>query len=338
MLTIAIEELPKLIKLAHKSHTNVLVVGDPGVGKSFVIEGMKSDTCRTFSMTGSSTIEEYVNGIPQVGTSKQGYKQLEYVPSEWLVDTVMYGKEHPDHMQVMFLDEFNTADPQVLKTFLTILSERRVPTCEISLPDNVVIVAAMNPQDQNEGEPLIRPLVSRFLVVKVASSIDQYRSYIKGSPVTITHCDFDLLDKPEELSIDDKNYMISCISSKEWGVFEDGNYHEINPRSCDNFFRALSWCKNKKECAPLLSAAFLGIKLSMPTKTKGKTAADIKAGTHLNKDQISSLSDPDLKEYAVLIGKEPGNTIETRQTRLAVKLELEKRGLPHDASSIMGGK
>ena len=36
------------------------------------------------------------------------------------------------------------------------------------------------------------------------------------------------------------------IVAEDWHKFEPGDYHEINPRSMSNFFRALSWLKNRK--------------------------------------------------------------------------------------------
>lgn len=337
MLAIAIEELPKLVHLAHRSRNNVLVVGDPGVGKSQVVESMKSDTCRTFAMTGSSTIEEYVNGIPQVGVwGLAGDTCLQYVPPKWLVEITQYGEKHPDHTQVLFLDEFNTADPQVLKTFLTILTERRIPTCDISLPDNVVIVAAMNPQDQNEGEPLIRPLVSRFLTVQVRSSIDQYRKFITGKENTLTHCDFKMLDKAAELTVPEKDTMVRSVSASDWGKFEDGEYHEINPRSFDNYFRALSWCEDKAVAAPLLSQAFLGIKLSMPVISSKKPTPTTADGSELlSKEQLAELSKDDLLDYGAIIYRGYTDENDSRVARLLFQAELLRRGIEIDSQKLI---
>lgn len=342
-LAITIEELPRIIQLAHASKNNVLVVGDPGVGKSQVIGGMASETCRVVSMTGSSTIEEYINGIPQVAVREgsRKIKQLEYIPSKWLADMVLYARDNPTHTQILFIDEFNTADPQVLKTFLTILTERRIPTCDIELPKNVVIVAAMNPQDQNEGEPLIRPLASRFLVVQVRSSIAQYSKFISGKPNSLLHTDMKLLDKAEPLDIEKMCEMVRSVSSDDWSKFDYGSYHEINPRSFDNFFRALSWCEDKKTCAPLISKAALGINIDYPGDTKdGRTAGGDKGFSvnYLTKSEVATLEDKALKDYFVALAKDPSESLNAMRARMLVRTEMLKRGIGIATIEVLGGE
>lgn len=265
MLAVSINHIPDFINLAVKSKNNILIVGNPGVGKSQVLESMRSDKVNLITMTGSSTIEEYVNGIPQVdGEGKD--KVLEYISPKWFQEMEKWNEDptHKDGYQILFLDEFNTADPQVLKTFLTILAERRIPTLNKSLPDNVVLVAAMNPNDQNDTEKLIRPMASRFMVLKAESTIGSYKRFLEGKETASILRD-EKFDTSVEPSTDQKEAIVDQIAETEWNVYDskgDNQYHEINPRSVSSFLRALTVVKDRKYLAPRLSQAFLGKKIN----------------------------------------------------------------------------
>lgn len=265
MLAVSINHIPDFVNLAVKSKNNILIVGNPGVGKSQVLESMRSDKVNLITMTGSSTIEEYVNGIPQVdGEGKD--KVLEYISPKWFQEMEKWNEqeEHKGGYQILFLDEFNTADPQVLKTFLTILAERRIPTLNKSLPENVVLVAAMNPNDQNDTEKLIRPMASRFMVLKAESTIDSYKRFLNGKETGSILKD-EKFDVENEPSIAQKEAIVDQIAETEWNVYDskgDNQYHEINPRSVSAFIRALTVVKDRKYLSPRLSQAFLGKKIN----------------------------------------------------------------------------
>lgn len=321
MLTISIEELPKFIDLAWRSKNNILVVGDPGVGKSQVVEGMRAPDCQVLSMTGSSTIEEYVNGIPRV--NEKGV--LQYVSQQWVEDIKEFHQKNPAAMQILLIDEFNTADPQVLKTFLTILSERRIPTLDWKLPDTVVIVAAMNPQDQNEGEPLIRPMASRFMTLRVESTLENYEMFLKGEEPATSEVFFTLLDEPQELSVKSKLALARQIPKKDWGTFDDKSNHEINPRSMTNFIRALEWIENPALTCKSIAKAFLGIAIQLPVEEAGEL--DTSGAVYLTYDQLLNLPTEELKDYFMAIDKPGVVGAEAVESRRACKKILRDRGL-----------
>lgn len=335
MLTVAVSELPSWIELAARSKNNVLIVGDPGVGKSQVIGGMENENTKVTMMTGSSTIEEYVNGIPtpdKIQLTKDTHLSvLKYVYPNWLAEMILWEKDHPDGRQVLFLDEFNTADPQVLKTFLTILTERRIPTLGVSLPEQTVIVAAMNPQDQNEGEPLIRPMASRFMTLQISSTIDTYKAYLAGQESAISGKLPELRDVAEPLDVATKEGFVDGISRNEWQAYNEKEGHEINPRSFSNFFRALEWCKDKVGFAPNLSQAFLGVRLPFPdlthsTGSSSKTSSKDKAA-YLSREQLNGLSDDELQGYFRDISKPNITGAEAIRSRSACKNVMRERGL-----------
>lgn len=304
MLKIRINQVPALIELCRHSQNNLLIVGNPGVGKSQVIGSLASDHCKITMMTGSSTYEETVNGIPR---DNKETKRQDYTRPEWFVEMLEWAETHntKEDYQILFVDEFNTADPQVLKTFLSILTERKIPTQPESLPEHVVMVAAMNPCNQNEGEELIRPMASRFITVEIDSSIDVYKEYILGNNQQSDKI-FELTSTPSDLSDERKCAYLEQVLPEDWHKFDDGAYHEINPRSMSNFFRAMAWAKNPEALSPKLSQAFFGRTYKYPDdeatkKTRAeKRAKDIKKGSVVpSLKELEQMSSEDLKTLKV---------------------------------------
>lgn len=301
MLSVSIDQVPSIIKLCKVSKNNLLVVGNPGVGKSQVINSLAGDHCKVTMLTGSSTYEETANGIPRDNKEKN---LQDYTRPEWFVSMLDWADEHTDDedYQVLFIDEFNTADPQVLKTFLSILTERKIPTQKEALPEHTVLVAAMNPCDQNEGEELIRPMASRFLTVEAVSTIGTYRKFITGEE-NVSEVIFETNEEPTELSKDIYNGYLDQIVPEDWHKYDDGSYHEINPRSMSSFFRAIAWLKNPKKESVKLSQAFFGKNYTFPeTKAEQEEKAQVRkekvaSGQVLpNKKELEQMETKDLLE------------------------------------------
>lgn len=302
MLKVSISAVPSFIELGRKSGANLLLVGNPGVGKSAVINGMANENVNVISFTGSSTYEESINGIPYRDASDN---QQKYLEPEWLKKMWEFSDSHKDGYNILFIDEFNTAEPQVLKTFLSVLTEKRVPTQSRPLPENTVIVAAMNPCNQNNGEELIRPLASRFMTLEIESTIQNYKAFIEGNQKPDGKVN--VLESPKEIEPDKVLALIDQISPADWNKFEDGSYHEINPRSMSNFLETLKWVDKAEQRCGDLSMAFLGQRLKFAESeqvAKEKREAKIKKGdTYYTEEELRGLSTEDLKAYYAQICK-----------------------------------
>lgn len=328
MLKININHVPDYIKLAKLSKTNILIVGNPGVGKSQVIESMRSDECKVTTMTGSSTIEEYVNGIPQVNKDTN---ILEYVEQKWFREMEEFAEKHPNGMQIFFLDEFNTADPQVLKTFLTILAERRIPTLNKNIPDNVVIVAAMNPNDQNDTERLIRPMASRFMVLEVVSTMDSYKDYLEGKETNSVI--YGLVKEEEnEPTVEQKFALLDQVAEEEWNTYSDTSdksYHEINPRSFSALCRALGHVSAPNKVCGQLSQAFLGKNLKWienAEDAKAKRKEKLANGDVIaTEEEMRNMTREALEQYLEQISKPTLTGASYREARLNAKKILREK-------------
>lgn len=298
LLKVNISEVPSYVKLAWKSKNNLLLVSDPGCGKSSVILGMaKSDPEVNVTMfTGSSTYEETINGIPYKDENGRQY----YTQPSWLVEMNEWADEHPKGMNILFLDEFNTADKVVMDTFKSILTERRVPTQrEINIPENTVIVAAMNPQSQNSGSDFDRAHASRFMVLSIESTLNTYRDYIRGEEKNVR--ELGVLDEPREVSVAQKEAILDQISEADFGKYNEGDYQEINSRSLSNFFEACRYVKDLEKDVPRISRAFFGMyfewKEALEKKQEARKEKIKNMSAYPTEEELKAMSNEELEAY-----------------------------------------
>lgn len=136
---ISIAKLPRNLILAYKARQPLNIVGDSGIGKTEMVKQacktlgeMYNDDnfgCLTFIV--SQLCPEDIMGIPMPD------KEQEYVKFLKMSRLPRSGRG------ILFLDEWNQADPSVLKPLFQMLGERRVGDWE--LPEGWAIIAACNP-------------------------------------------------------------------------------------------------------------------------------------------------------------------------------------------------
>jgi len=109
----------------------------------------------------------------------------------------IYPDEHSTRPTIIFLDEFNHANENVLGSAYQFVLERRINTHK--LPENCLIIGAGNSvDDKGIAFTIPSPLQNRFIKINVVAEIDDWLSYAKEKNVNWKTRAF-LKSKPELL-------------------------------------------------------------------------------------------------------------------------------------------
>ena len=222
-------EVPELVEQCLASDVNLLIYGEPGCGKSSIIESLAREKGLYLEQIGcASSCEEMINGIPVRDTVTN---KVTYAMPEWLDRIQKNHAEHPEKPQILFLDELTLAAPEVMNSLQILLTARIIPTHpESPLPANVVIVAATNTaEDSTEGEELSRPLKTRFMSVRMTNSPADYKVYVKSIVETkLPNIKAVLGDRTDQFIEDVVNDL-----SEHW--CDNTKFYGTNPRKMCNY-------------------------------------------------------------------------------------------------------
>ena len=226
-------EVPELVEQCLASGVNLLIYGEPGCGKSSIIEEL-ADTAGygLVELGAASMCEEMVNGIPARDTATN---KITYAVPEWLERIINMHESEPDKKVILFIDELTLAAPEVKNSLQILLTARYVPTHpDKKLPDNVVIVSATNTaEDSTDGEELSRPLKTRFMSVRMTNTPADYKVYLKSIVEEKLPNIYAVLGDRTEQFIDD---IINDLS-EHW--CDNSKFYGTNPRTIMN---ALKMC------------------------------------------------------------------------------------------------
>ncbi len=233
-------EVPELVEQCLASGVNLLIYGEPGCGKSSIIEAMAEEAgYELIELGAASMCEEMVNGIParDVATNR-----ITYAVPEWLERIMNIIKSDPSKKIILFLDEITLAAPEVKNSLQILLTARIVPTHpDMKLSDNVVIVAATNTaEDSTEGEELSRPLKTRFMSVRMTNSPADYKVYVKSIVDTKLPNIKAVLGDRTDRFIDD---VINDLS-EHW--CDNTKFYGTNPRTIMNFLKMCNYVAGVK--------------------------------------------------------------------------------------------
>lgn len=142
MKTIDTSEINVYVEAASKSpNLNIMLLGDTGVGKTQSIQKYAKENGRFLKKLILSQLDaSEALGIPVPFDKVHQGNNVKMITSaipEWVYEMI----EHKDEKPILFLDEFLTADPSVMNSFLTFLSDKEVGHFDLSF---VQIVAATN--------------------------------------------------------------------------------------------------------------------------------------------------------------------------------------------------
>ena len=207
MLTIS--QTTKLLAECYRSRDCVVphLIGVPGIGKTQSIDDFaKSIDARVFHYYLSQANPTEVTGI----TMPDGSSRTMCVYDHRSLKEMKDG-------DILFLDEFLQASPQVMNAALTLIQERRMASGRM-LPD-VMICASSNPPSSPSSIPL--NIRQRFLFTEVKFDRDEWVDYLCRKYGESMRMDFDEL----------ANAVHARATSSSWVLF--------TPRMIEKIFRLL---------------------------------------------------------------------------------------------------
>lgn len=148
------------VSLAIKAKRPILLVGQPGVGKTAIAEQTASELGMDFQSEVATTLEPTdLKGLPAVVEG-----QAEYLPYGFL--RAICNAKHPT---LALIDDIGHAGPEVQKALMHLLLARSVGDKKVS--DHVGFVLATNDVGQRAGVTgLLSPLQNRLYIIKVTPS------------------------------------------------------------------------------------------------------------------------------------------------------------------------
>lgn len=157
---IRLGEMFDQVMVGYRLKMPLAFVGPAGIGKTSIISqackaltaetGVKVEN-RVFML--SQKVPEDLSGIP--------FPELDVASGEQVVKMLRLDELPRNGHGILFFDEMNQADQNVLRSVFQILSDRRIGS--YTLPDGYSMVACMNPDDENYGTSTPSPALRRRL-------------------------------------------------------------------------------------------------------------------------------------------------------------------------------
>ena len=211
--TVSFSEASDLLTIAMSANTPVLLLGDPGIGKSALAQLVAQRISKPLvTLLGSTMDPTDVAGIPFL---RMDGKAVDRFPLE----AIRQACEAPC---VLFLDEISCAPPAVQAALLRLILERKAG--DATLHEGTRVMAAANPPEQAPaGFELSAPLMGRVCAVKLRPKMEEVLDFfasvgVEGSKLR-QHCeDFALTcaAQPDLLQID---IPADCVTGNApWGA------------------------------------------------------------------------------------------------------------------------
>lgn len=232
------EDIPTLVEECLESQTNLLIYGEPGCGKSSIIESLADEGYAVTTLSAATMCEEALFGIP---VYDQATKTTPYAMPDWLIrvlDNAKAGKK-----AVLFIDEINLANPIILNGLQIMLTDRMLTTQpDYRLPDDLVIVCAANSlADTTEGTELSRPLKTRFVTVRMVATPESFESYAMTQIDTkLPHLKAAL---GEEMT---SQFVRDAITDFSEFWCDNTEFYGTNPRTIMNYFKTCDCCAKRQ--------------------------------------------------------------------------------------------
>lgn len=161
-------QLKKCVAVAFKTKRALMIMGQPGCGKSDIVRGIADQTNRpVIDMRLAQFDSTDIRGIP--------YFCAETNTMEWATPGTLPTDEKLQNA-IIFLDEINTAPPLVQSAAYQLVLDRKLG--EYALPEGVDIIAAGNRnKDRGATFDMAMPLRNRFMFVELGVNFDDWQEW-----------------------------------------------------------------------------------------------------------------------------------------------------------------
>lgn len=176
---ISISELRHHLRIARLTKTNLLALGNPGIGKTDSLKGFLEEIAEEENLTGDrypqlvtkvlSTFDR-VDFVMSAANREKGV--LEELVTEWVAD--LSNEHNPDGpVTILYMNEVNSAPESLHSVLYRLLEERALGN--VTLRDNVTIFADGNPPGRGMvSQALSTPMKRRFCTVLVKADREEW--------------------------------------------------------------------------------------------------------------------------------------------------------------------
>ena len=194
---IKIKQLKEILSISYKLKQTPFLWGNPGIGKSQAVAQFATENnLILLDIRLALKDPTDLQGLPTFVDTPEGKK------TSWTIPDFL--PQNPDWKGVIFLDEFNLAQPAVMSACYQLINETKINN--YTLPEGAFIVAAGNPpENNNNAVELPQALKNRFNHFYIEPDLDEWISW---AIVHDIHSDIQTLLKTQrpELFFDEKAF------------------------------------------------------------------------------------------------------------------------------------
>lgn len=199
--------------------STIMIWGPPGIGKSELIEQVAQALGMPLTILLGSQMSPEDLSVPLINPERK--------TTVMCVPDTLYS-EVP---QIIFIDEFNGAEPDVMRAFFSLINERRIGSYR--LPRGSVVICAGNPTEHNSvARPVPSPAMSRMFHVQL--KLKSTKGWLEWAQEHAVHPLITgfireeglnvLLGKPgddDQISTNPRTWVIASHALKAFGITEE---------------------------------------------------------------------------------------------------------------------
>lgn len=194
---IKIKQLKEILPISYKLKQTPFLWGNPGIGKSQAVAQFAAENnLILLDIRLALKDPTDLQGLPTFMDTPDGKKTTWTIPD--------FLPQNPDWKGVIFLDEFNLAQPAVMSACYQLINERKINN--YNLPEGAFIVAAGNPSDfSGNVTELPQALKNRFNHFYIEPDLDEWISWAISQNISLDVQTFLKTQRPE-LFFDEKAF------------------------------------------------------------------------------------------------------------------------------------